>query len=147
MSDEPEELGTSGPVELGTGVTSTQIELAPEPANDLELLATPNTAPSSVALLVADITLDDPGAPIYEVYLNIPDIGDGGHHDSPHFVGFLEFFGADHDHGEHEGHGGGTKRAFDITSLVHQLQQQGPWDPAHVEVSFVPAHLFEDEET
>jgi hypothetical protein len=147
VSDEPEELGASGPVELGTGVTSTPIELVPQPVNDLELLAAPNTAPSSVALIVEDITLDDPGAPIYEVYLNIPDVGEGGHHDSPHFVGFLEFFGADHEHGEHEGHGEGTKRAFDITSLVHQLQQVGTWDPARVEVSFVPAHLFEDEQT
>ena len=58
------------------------------------------------------------------------DVGAGGQHGSSHFVGFLEFFGIDHEHGEQADHTGGAKRVFDITSLVYQLQQQGAWDPA-----------------
>jgi hypothetical protein len=30
---------------------------------------------------------------------------------------------------------------------VHELQQQGNWDPARAQVSFVPARAFEDAET
>src|SRR5439155_7380667 len=147
VSPEPQELGVSGPVELGRGAKSTEIELAQKPTEELAALATPNTAPSTVALLVEGIKLDESAAPTYEVYLNMDDPGEGGEHDSPHFVGFLEFFGADHEGGEHAEHEGGATRAFDITSLVHQLQEEGTWDPARAKVSFVPAKLFEDEET
>jgi hypothetical protein len=146
-SANPEELGASEPVTLGAGATSTNIELAERPGADLESLAIPGTSPSTVALVIEGIKLDDPAAPTYEVYLNMADVAEGGHHDSPHFVGFLEFFGADHEHGEHAEHAGGAKRVFNITSLVHELQQEGDWDPARARVSFVPARAFEDAET
>jgi tyrosinase len=143
-ADNPEEIGTSAPLELGTGVTAARIPLAEMPEANLALLAAPDTSPSRVAMVVDEITLDDPEAPIYEIYLNMPDVGGGGHHDSPNFVGFLEFFGVGHGHG---GHSEGAKRVFDITSVVHMLQQSGEWDPAHVDVSFVPARTLEDPET
>ena len=147
---EPKELGVSQAVQLGAEATTTAIPLKEEPDANLELLAVPETAPTTVALILDDIEIDDPQTPTYEVYLNMPDVGEGGHHDSPHFVGFLEFFGVGHAHGE-EGEDAeaahGASRAFDITSLVHQLQQEGVWDPARVQVSFVPARVFEDAET
>jgi tyrosinase len=146
VNPEPKEVGASGAVELGRGASSAEIPLAAEPAEELGLLAEPNTAPSRVALIVDDIRVEE-AAPPYEVYLNVDDPGEGGEHDSPHFVGFLEFFGADHEHGEHAEHDHGAKRAFDITSLVHQLQEEGEWDPSRARVSFVPARLFEEEET
>src|SRR3954470_19180810 len=147
VSPEPQELGASGPLTLGRDASSTEIELAAEPAQALTALAQPNTAPSTVALIVEGIKLAEAGPPTYEVYLNLDDPGEGGEHDSPHFVGFLEFFGADHEHGEHAEHDRGVTRAFDITSLVHQLQDAGTWDPARARVSFVPARLFEDDES
>ena len=146
-SASPEELGASEPLRLGTGVTSTSIKPADPSAMRLESLATPDTSPSTVALIVEGIRLGDPQAPIYEVYLNMADVGEGGHHHSPHFVGFLEFFGADHEHGEHAEHAEGSKRVFNVTSLVYQLQQEGRWDPARAVVSFVPARVFEDPNT
>jgi Common central domain of tyrosinase/Polyphenol oxidase middle domain len=146
-SANPEELGASEPVTLGAGATSTDIELAEGPGARLESLAVPETSPSTVALVIEGITLRDPAAPTYEVYLNMPDVGEGGHHHSPHFVGFLEFFGADHEHGDHAEHSEGAKRVFNITSLVHQLREQGLWDAARAQVSFVPARVFEDAET
>ena len=146
VNPEPKEVGASEPVELGRGASSTEIPLAAEPAQELGLLAQPDTAPSRVALVVEGIQVEQAAQP-YEVYLNVEDPGEGGEHDSPHFVGFLDFFGADHEHGEHAEHEGGATRAFDITSLVHQLQEEGAWDPARARVSFVPARLFEDEES
>jgi hypothetical protein len=146
-SANPDELGRSEPVTLGAGETSTSIELAERPGVDLELLAVPETSPSTVALVVEGIELEDLAAPTYEVYLNMTEVGEGGHHDSPHFVGFLEFFGADHELGEHTEHAAGAKRVFNITSLVQQLQQEGQWDPERAYVSFVPARVFEDAET
>jgi Common central domain of tyrosinase/Polyphenol oxidase middle domain len=146
-STEPIELGASQAVTLGIGATSTSIELAETAQAELELLAVPETSPSTVALIVEGIRLEDPAAPIYEVYLNMTDVAEGGHHDSPHFVGFLEFFGADHEHGEHAEHIEGAKRVFNITSLVQQLQQGGQWDPGRAQITFVPARVFEDPET
>jgi hypothetical protein len=146
VNPEPKEVGASGAVELGRGASSAEIPLAAEPAQELSLLAQPNTAPSRVALIVDGIRVEE-AAPPYEVYLNLDDPGEGGEHDSPHFVGFLEFFGADHEHGEHAEHDHGVMRAFDITSLVHQLQEEGQWDPSRARVSFVPARLFEEEES
>ncbi len=35
----------------------------------------------------------------------------------------------------------------DITTLVHELQQEGQWDAGRARVSFVPARVFEDAET
>ncbi len=145
--DNPEELGASGPLELGAGVTSANIDLAPAAQEHVRALAVPETSPSTAALIVEGIALDDPATPTYEVYLNMSDVGAGGQHGSSHFVGFLEFFGIDHEHGEQADHTGGAKRVFDITSLVYQLQQQGAWDPARARVSFVPARVFEDAET
>jgi hypothetical protein len=151
-SPEPQQLGISGPLDLGKDATSTTIELEQKPDADLAMLAVPETAPSTVALVIDDITLDDPLAPSYEVYLNLDDVGEGGDHSSPYFVGFLEFFGVDHEHADEgeraEGSGhSGPSRAFEITSLVHHLEQEGQWDPARVKVSFVPARVFEDPET
>lgn len=36
---------------------------------------------------------------------------------------------------------------FDITSIVHRLQQEGSWDPKRAEVSLTPARVVEDVET
>ncbi len=147
VSPEPKELGASGPVKLGAGPTSASVELDVDQDSDIQRLAALDVAPSTVALVMEDIELDDPAAPMYEVYLNLPGSPDkDGRHDSPHFVGFLEFFGADHEHGEHAEHAG-AKRMFDITSIVHRLQQEGSWDPKRAEVSLTPARVVEDAET
>jgi hypothetical protein len=144
-SGDPRELGASGPMHLGSSVTTAPIDLVQTPATDIGLLAAPETGPRSVALVLEDIRLSDPDAASYEVYLNLPELTEGGLHDSPHFVGFLEFFGADHSHGEHEQKG--LKRVFDITTLVHDLEQRGIWDPQRAQVSFVPAKVLEDPES
>jgi tyrosinase len=150
VAPEPEELGASGPITLGAGAASATIDLARAPANDLAMLAVPDRSPSTVALVVDGIELEGEGppAPTYEVYLGGDDTETGADHDSPHFVGFLEFFGLDHAHihdeGDEHAHAGGHRRVFDITTLVHELQQRGLWDPARAKVSFVPARLYED---
>jgi tyrosinase len=145
--DNPQELGASGPLRLGDGATTESIRLDADKSAGLERLAVPETGPRSVALVMEDIEPKDPATPSYEVYVNVPEKIESGHHDSRHFVGFLEFFGADHSHGDAEGHGHGLKRVFDITSLVQQLEQKGVWDPAKLEVSFVPASVLEDPTT
>lgn len=145
---EPRELGASGPMQLGVSAATVPIELVEAPGADLSLLAAPETGPRSVALVLEDIRLGDPDAASYEVYLNLPDLTEGGLHESPHFVGFLEFFGAGHSHGEPGEHGDeGLKRVFDITTLVHDLEQRGIWDPQLVQVTFVPARVLEDPES
>jgi tyrosinase len=142
---EPKEVGASGPIQIGAGATTATIELKQAESADLKRLALPDEGPRSVALVLEDVRPEDPGTPSFEVYMNIADVGEGGQHDSPHFVGFLEFFGADHAHGEH-GEGGLT-RVFDITSIVHQLEEAGSWDPARVQLTFTPARVLEDPQT
>ena len=96
-----------------------------------------------------DIELDDPAAPMYEVYLNLPGSPDtDGSHDSPHFVGFLEFFGADHEHGEHaersmrEPSACSTSRAScTVSNRRAGGIRRGPSEPD------APARVVEDAET
>jgi len=149
---EPHELGESGPVKLSMAAVTADIELDREPEADLALLAVPGIGPRSVALVVEDIQVGDPDAPTYEIYLNVPPLSDGGHHQSPHFVGFLEFFGSDHAHDEpgardEHARSKGLKRVFDITSLVNEFERRGIWDPGVARVTFVPAKVLEDPES
>jgi Common central domain of tyrosinase/Polyphenol oxidase middle domain len=150
---EPRDLGESGPVRLGASATAATIQMASAPQADLRLLATPGIGPRSVALVLEDIQLADPDTASYEVYLNLPELTEGGQHQDPHFVGFLEFFGADHAHTDHDGrsagdHGDeGLRRVFDITSVVSDLDRRGIWDPQRASVTFVPARVLEDPES
>jgi len=90
----------------------------------------------------------NPGV-VYQVFLNPHADSDpaGGEEYANHFVGTLSFFGANHPLSESDPHGGppGRRRSFDVTDLVHQLQREGQWDPAHLRVALVPIGLIPPE--
>jgi tyrosinase len=77
-------------------------------------------------------------APIYDVYVGIPDAGTpSGHEDK--FVGRASMFGIVQASDPLGAHGGGGQNfAFDITGLYHQLADAGQIDPQNLRVSFVP---------
>ena len=148
-------LGKSGPVTLTNSPGSVAVKLDdPEPVS---LLSLEPTKPRNVSLVVEGIKIGDEIPAPYEVYLNLPDDDDDeeAHHDSPHFVGFLDFFGLDHEHGGDEGdgegeehHDAGGTRIFDVTTLMHdQSDEGGRFDADTVSVSFLPGKTLGSAET
>ena len=138
VTREGEELGASGPVELGATPATASIDLADAEPERLGLaLDRPAEQPGGyVTLLIDGIEVEQaPPAP-YRIYINMPDADAGTDPHTPHFVGFLEWFGLEHSH--HPEGPVPPARAFDITSIVHQLQAEGRWDPAEAQLTFVP---------
>ncbi len=77
-------------------------------------------------------------APIYDVYVGIPDAAAPSAHED-RFVGRASMFGIVQASDPSGPHGGsGQNFAFDITTLYHQLADAGEVDPQHLRVSFVP---------
>lgn len=117
-------LGASGP-----------LTLASEPARVSVPLSGSAEGGKSVGLVVDGIDpLEGGSVNPYEVYVNLPSAGEATQ-ESPHFVGFLDFYGA--------AQTPGASRAFDITSAVQQLTRTGGWDPATAEVTFMPGRVLE----
>lgn len=75
----------------------------------------------------------------YGVYINLPDEDEDPTNDDFH-VGNISFFGIEYtsDRDQDTAGGGGMRYAFDITDLVHELQDQNRWDPERVKVTFAP---------
>ena len=111
------------------------MQLAGEPVSvRVPVPAAPEAAAGSVGLVVDGIDAPGGSRNPYEVYLNLPG-ADAATQESPHFVGFLDFFGTS------LGPGSG-RRAFDITSSVRQLEAAGHWDPEAAEVTFMPGRVL-----
>lgn len=78
------------------------------------------------------------GAPVYEVYVNVP-AGDTPSEHPELRAGSLSTFGMVEASQADDQHGGeGKSVAFDITSVRNALRQQGRWDPDRLQVSFSP---------
>lgn len=125
MSEDRQEiLGASGP-----------LTLASEPARVAVPLSGSAEGGKSVGLVVDGIDpLEGGSINPWEVYVNLPDASEATQ-ESPHFVGFLDFYGANETPG--------ASRAFDITSTVRRLAGGGGWDPATAEVTFLPGRVLE----
>jgi hypothetical protein len=151
VGGEAVELTPPKPVELGAAASTVSLELKEEARPQVERLrrglATEPSEPAAVYLTLQDVEAErDPGI-VYGVYLNKPDADPPHDEDSPHFVGYLSFFGLGHEHGEEGEHDeAGPSFVFDVTTLIPQLEDAGGWDPSKAEVTFVPAGLEPPEE-
>jgi tyrosinase len=132
----PEMVGaTDRPIAL-TGqlaVAHMSISSPTGPAGGLEATA----APSEVYLNVENIT--GSGKPLsYAVYLNVPPGVEPDQHPEL-FAGILPMFGVAESSREDEAHaGGGVQYTLDVTKVVRVLEERGEWNPAELQVSFVP---------
>jgi tyrosinase len=130
LPEHPPELvgATEDKVELSGGDASVEFPVGAPTGPALAATEGPGGIPSRVYLNVEDVEGDaNPGAS-YGVYLN-------GEH-----VGNVSFFGielAQNVESDHTG-GRGLRFAFDITSLVERLTEEGHWDPQQVRVTFSP---------
>jgi tyrosinase len=137
-SEEREIASSDQPIEVTHDAVTTQVPLASEAPTVLRTLDADVAAePPRVTLHLDDIVTQGPPAN-YEVYLNNPEVGRDTAGQVPHFVGLFSAFGADHHHGEHEGHHG-VSATYDITDVVAYLREQGEWDESKAQVTFVPA--------
>jgi tyrosinase len=123
----PEMVGASeAPIALTTQPTSMKVPMAAPTGPGLEAMEAPGAEPQRVYINVENITGE--GHPRrYSVYVNGV------------LAGVLPLFGVHEATEETEGHpGGGLHYRIDATKAVEQLRAEGKWDPANVQVTFVP---------
>ena len=103
--------------------------------------------PSRVYLNVEEVEGEQSPGASYAVYLNLPDDTDADTDPEAYHVGNVSFFGielAQDVDNDHTG-GRGLRFAFDITTLVERLTEEGSWDPQQVRVTFTPLRPTEGE--
>jgi tyrosinase len=77
-------------------------------------------------------------APMYNVYLNIP-AGDSPEQHPERLAGTIATFGVPEASRSDAQHGGtGLTKVLDITAVRNTLAETGQWDPANLNVAFVP---------
>jgi tyrosinase len=130
----PELVGATTDVSLGRR-TTVDIPLAAAVAG-----IAPEAAPSRWLLRVEDVTGTDPGAPAYEVYLNLPPDERPADHPERR-AGTIASFGIPEASRPDAEHGGvGITDVFDVTQVVQTLQDEdGGIDG--IAVTIVPADL------
>ena len=135
------------PPEL-VGATEDKVELSGEDASVAFPVGEPSGPalladegrPSRVYLNVEDVEGEENPGASYALYLNLPDDDDPDTDPETHHVGNVSFFGielAQNVESDHTG-GRGLRFAFDITTLVERLSEEGKWDPQQVRVTFSP---------
>jgi tyrosinase len=133
----PQVLGATADVPLAAGAP-VDVELV-EPvdvrlARDAEPIS---PAAGRVFLRIEGVT-GTTGAPVYEVFVNVPPGETPGDHPELR-AGSLSTFGISEASQADDLHGGGGKTVtFDITTLRDTLVEQGRWQPDRLQVSFSP---------
>jgi len=105
-------------VSLGAASTRLKVTVPAEAAQ--RMAAAVPEGPTHYHLVIEGIRLVHPGA-YYEVYVNLPEDQEPDT-EGEYFVGTIAIFG--HAHGADDE---GATRTYDITGLVHSLQQKGEW--------------------
>lgn len=133
----PEMVGaSSAPVTLSGAPTTARVALnAPQGPARLTLAATGE--PRKVYLNIENITSTG-RTTSYAVYLN-PASQTDPHENKARLAGILPMFGVKEASDPNSEHGGsGLTYSLDVTNVVRELQAQGAWDPAHLNVTFAP---------
>lgn len=123
----PEMVGaTEGPVALTGKPTTAHVEVSAPSGPALESLEA-DEAPPRVYVNVENVTGEgDPRA--YKVFVN------------GEYAGLLPMFGVAEATAQTDKHpGGGLHYRLDVTDAVQRLQSEGNWNPADMQVTFVPA--------
>jgi tyrosinase len=101
--------------------------------------------PPAYYLNVEDVEGDENPGLLYGVYVNLPE-GEQASPDSPHYAGSISFFGiestAPDDSGEEAEHP--LRYVFDITDTVEELTRRERWNPAELQVRFLPVGIDPD---
>jgi tyrosinase len=133
---EPEMVGaTDAPIELSGQQATAELAVG-EPTGPALVRAAGGT-PHRIYINVENVTGRDPH--MYAVYVNLPPGANPEDHREL-LAGVLPMFGireasaADQEHG-----GSGLHYAFEISDIVRTLRERNEWDPARMQVSFVPA--------
>lgn len=131
----PQVVGATQDVPLTTGA-AVDVNLV-EPV-DLGLAAGVNLASAGRVYLRLEGITGTAAAPVYEVYLNLPANEPGFEHPELCAGRFSTFGVAEASRADALHDGTGVTKVFEITRVRNRLADQGRWDAANVQVSFVP---------
>jgi tyrosinase len=133
----PEMVGaTEAPVVLAGRPTSTLLAVRAPTGPALEAAAV-GAAPPRTFLNFENITgASEPTS--YAVYVNLPEGADPEQH-RDRLVGVLPMFGVAEASRSDKGHSGsGLHYALEAGEVIRRLEAAGDWDPANLQVTFVP---------
>ena len=101
-----------------------------------------DAAPKRWFLRVEDVTGEQPAAPAFDIYLNLPEGARASDH-SELRVGSVASFGIPEATKREGEHGGiGVTDVFEITNVVRALGERGAWDETTVTVTVVPVDVM-----
>ena len=130
----PRVLGAADDVSLVSS-DRVPVELTPAPRRRRAPDADEPVGGERAYLRVEGITGAE-AAPLYSVYVNVPEGEDPADHPELR-AGSVSTFGLEESSRTDDSHdGGGLTATFDITALRDRLATQGLWDEEHVDVSF-----------
>ena len=130
----PRVLGAADDVSL-VSADRVPVELTPAPRRRRAPDADEPADGERAYLRVEGITGTE-AAPLYSVYVNVPEGDDPADHPELR-AGSVSTFGLEESSRTDDSHdGGGLTATFDITALRDRLATQGLWDEEHVDVSF-----------
>jgi tyrosinase len=139
MSDRtPEMVGaTDRPIQLTGGEPAVAQLSTARPTGPASAAESAGAAPPEIYLNIENIT--GTGKPVsYSVYLNVPP-GESAEDHPELFAGVLPMFGVAEASRPDENHpGSGLHYALEVSEIVRRLESRQAWDPANVQITFVP---------
>ena len=131
----PQVIGAASDVPLATPAA---VDVAMSQPPDLGLGAEGEPVGDGRVFLRVEGVTGTAAAPVYEIYLNVPEGSSPREHPELR-AGFFSTFGlAESSHADDLHSGGGLTTVYDVTSVRDVLDQQGRWDPSRLQVSFSP---------
>src|SRR5579862_7675903 len=136
----PEVVGaTTGPHALTDKSTTAHFSAGTPTGPALLATATGGEGAAQLYLNIENVTSTDQASG-YDVYLNLPPNADPDQYPD-HFVGSMHMFGvAEASRRDRQHPGTGLNYSLEATDVVKQLEAKRAWDPADVQVTFVPRH-------
>jgi tyrosinase len=133
---EPELVGAASAIEFARR-SVVGIDLASPRSRALG----PDATPQRWFLRVEDVTGEQPAAPAYDIYLNLPESDRASDHPELR-VGSIASFGIPEATQRESAHGGiGVTDVFEITGVISALRESERWDETSVAVTIVPADV------
>lgn len=129
---------------LGFKRETVKLQLSPQHGAALKAKAAAASPdqPGAILLQIEGLSVAEVPNFTYAVYLNLPADEVDSARAKPHYVGSLNFFGKDSDHGGKPNHKHADAKTvvdtFDVTAVVARLQKANRWNPDSISVTLRP---------
>jgi tyrosinase len=131
----PQVIGAAVDVPLATAEA---VDVGLSEPSDIGLGASADAVGAGRMFLRVEGVTGTAGAPVYEIYLNVPAGDEPAQHPELRAGAFSTFGLAESSQRDDVHVGAGLTTVFDVTAVRDVLAEQGRWDPGRLQVSFSP---------